>query len=305
MFWKSTIPLMTESVKNSSTSFDKNMPSTNDTKSFTKFSIKFITADMSFVTAKGDISTVTADINKDSNRDATNGNTLGALTAITSTACIGNGESGDSVTSGTSPTNKLEHIEQCSGFSIESIMKEGKESFASELKHKEVSPKIEVRSVEPKSDDREKIETKKTLVYKSTRVSSDNVLTIPESDTNDYTFCDKSSEVKHPQTPLNNVPNQSHSPQLPETAFAYPVQEESISELMSVDGYSVSLPHTTSHKNLSGIDNKTHSAEKKTAHRICARIEHHVNRKSETKVKHVKNNISEPNFVKTKKKKPV
>lgn len=45
-----------------------------------------------------------------------------------------------------------------------------------------------------------------------------------------YSFADKSSEVKHALTPIDRVPTETHSPQLPLPSPNYPVQAQSIFE---------------------------------------------------------------------------
>ncbi|KAJ8931607.1 hypothetical protein NQ314_015469 [Rhamnusium bicolor] len=91
-----------------------------------------------------------------------------------------------------------------------------------------------------------------------------------------FTFADKCSEVKHAQTPINNVPPlQTHSPQLPIPSPNYPVQSQSILEtsgcrktndlpntvVPTINNNYITTPQSTSHNDLNKIDNQTHSIE--------------------------------------------
>ncbi|KAJ8966013.1 hypothetical protein NQ317_012308 [Molorchus minor] len=90
-----------------------------------------------------------------------------------------------------------------------------------------------------------------------------------------FTFADKSSEVKHAQTPISNVLNlQTHSPQLPIPSPNYPVQSQSMIEtsvclqtntipnavVPTFNNY-VNSPQSTSHSDLNKIVSQSHSIE--------------------------------------------
>ncbi|KAJ8925283.1 hypothetical protein NQ315_009111 [Exocentrus adspersus] len=91
-----------------------------------------------------------------------------------------------------------------------------------------------------------------------------------------FTFADKSSEVKHALTPINNIPSlQTHSPQLPIPSPNYPVQSES--SVPEASGRkAVNLPNTivpminnnyittsrsASHTDLNKTDSQIHSMD--------------------------------------------
>lgn len=91
-----------------------------------------------------------------------------------------------------------------------------------------------------------------------------------------YTFADKSSEVKHALTPINNVPSlQTHSPQLPIPSPNYPVQSQSIPEttgcrktvnlpntiVPTINNNYITAPQSTSHNDLNKMDSQTHSID--------------------------------------------
>lgn len=91
-----------------------------------------------------------------------------------------------------------------------------------------------------------------------------------------YTFADKSSEVKHALTPINNVPSlQTHSPQLPIPSPNYPVQSQSIPEttgcrktvnlpntiVPTINNNYITAPQSTSHNDLNKTDSQTHSID--------------------------------------------
>ncbi|KAJ8948124.1 hypothetical protein NQ318_008477 [Aromia moschata] len=91
-----------------------------------------------------------------------------------------------------------------------------------------------------------------------------------------FTFADKSSEVKHARTPIDNVPNpQTHSPQLPIPSPNYPVQSQSTAEasacrktknmpgavVPTINNNYINTPQSTSHNDLNKIDNRPHSVE--------------------------------------------
>lgn len=82
--------------------------------------------------------------------------------------------------------------------------------------------------------------------------------------TDRYSFADKSSEVKHALTPINRVPTETYSPQLPLPSPNYPIQAQSVSEpVISINlvttGVSICLS-STSHKTVnSKPDSSIHS----------------------------------------------
>lgn len=129
----------------------------------------------------------------------------------------------------------IANLKQFTSFSIENIVNDGQNEDEPDLRPNEASQKHCVSVI---------------TSLKSSKDCSNTIFASKEN----YSYRDMSSEVKHASTPVDKIPNHTHSPQLPMPSPNYPK-----SALESLDYHNTIVPQHTSH-NIDKLDYQPHSA---------------------------------------------